>query len=234
MASTAPQDFGTPFLLEEYMLVTPLVTPDSPPLCAVCHTPTSPVRCSTCKTIHYCSSTYQTLDWPSHKLLCKHFSYSSRLNPSYRRALYLPDTSSKPRFIWLQYSDDGLPREVMKCFLGTHAATVKTIAFHNRYLPYWIRISYDSNPNGHTLTENKTKASIWRGPLVVVTYSAKDGLSKPALDIDTSVLGPVVGYLRFRNEYKRPVFVKQPQEWWAEGSGKRFWERRHSEILRGG
>lgn len=56
---------------------------------------------------------------------------------------------------------------------------------------------------------------MWRGPLVVLAYSA-EGLSKPALDVEPSVLGPVVEYLGLRREYAGPVFVGQPQEWYGK------------------
>ena len=51
---------------------------------------------------------------------------------------------------------------------------------------------------------------------MAIAYSTEEGLSKPALDVDTSVLGPVVEYLRLRSEYEGLVFVEQPQEWKGE------------------
>ena len=78
------------------------------------------------------------LDWPTHKLLCKQLTTSLRPNPQYRRALYLPYQHEKPRFVWLQYGEDGRPLDKTKCFPTTPTNDVKTIAFHNRYQPYWI------------------------------------------------------------------------------------------------
>jgi hypothetical protein len=241
MLSTSPQDFGTPILLEDYIAVPPPVTPESPPICAVCHSSNSPRRCSTCKSLYYCSLACQTLDWAIHKQLCRPFTSSSsddkKPDESYRRALYLPAPHSKPKFIWLQYSDDGRPLDIAKYFPSTGAGEIKTIAFHDRYLPYWIQISYDSNTSGRSLTTNACveqllssasvsgsdtqgtetrKHTVWCGPLVVLAYSEEDGLSEPALDVDPSALGPVILYLKLRSEYEGPVFVEQPQKRYGE------------------
>ncbi|KAF1356064.1 hypothetical protein EJ07DRAFT_130339 [Lizonia empirigonia] len=227
MPSTALQDFGQPLVLEDYKSIQQPVTTSSPPLCATCHTPASLQRCSTCKSMQYCSPGCQTRDWPSHRLLCKPLlsAQDTRPTPSHRRALYLPGTSSKPHFIWLQYGADGFPLDRSKCFPTTPTEEIKTIAFHNRFLPHWTQISYDSNTSRRLLNENdsvkrllggSSGAAKWRGPLVVLAYSVDEGLAKPALDVDTSVLGPLVEYLRLRGEYEGPVFVEQPQERWGE------------------
>jgi hypothetical protein len=55
----------------------------------------------------------------------------------------------------------------------------------------------------------------FRGPVVALAYDAEEGLSKPAVDVDTSVLGPVGEYARLREEYGGPVCVEQPQERWT-------------------
>ncbi|KZM20284.1 uncharacterized protein EKO05_0003692 [Ascochyta rabiei] len=225
MLFNAPQEFGQPLLLEDYVNIQQPVTTSSLSLCAVCHITASSQRCSNCKNIHYCSSQCQTCDWPQHKLLCKQFVSSQDARPSlsHRRALYLPDKSSKLSFTWLQYGNNGYPLDRQKLFPDTPIAELKTIAFYSRFLPYWIQISYDSNPHGRSLNKNEcaerllnttSGASKWSGPLVVLVYSAEEGLEKPALDVDTSVLGPLVNYLRLRSEYEGPVFVEQPQEQW--------------------
>lgn len=56
----------------------------------------------------------------------------------------------------------------------------------------------------------------WRGALLMIAYSAEEGLSEPALDVGVGVLGPLVKYLRLRREYNGPVFVEQPQERYGE------------------
>ncbi|KAF1924832.1 uncharacterized protein M421DRAFT_95167 [Didymella exigua CBS 183.55] len=225
MFPTTPQDFGNSLFLEDYIRVTPPVTALSAPLCAVCHSLATPRRCSTCKSLCYCSSVCQTRNWSLHKRFCKPFSSSAsddkRPEKSYRRALYLPKTSGKPKFVWLKYGDDGRRLDIARCFPELQGMEE-------------IQISYDSNVSGRTLGENTCvsqllspspsnpsgmhgikKSSVWRGPLVLA-YSAEEGLSKPAFDIDPSVLGPVVDYLRLRSEYEGLAFVEQPQEWYSE------------------
>jgi hypothetical protein len=49
----------------------------------------------------------------------------------------------------------------------------------------------------------------------VVEYDAEEGLSMPAVDVDTRVLGPVVEYARLREEYQGVIVVEQPQERWT-------------------
>lgn len=247
MSFTSPQDLGTPILLEDYIAVPPPITPVSPPLCAVCHSPNSPRRCSNCRSIHYCSPVCQTLNWALHKHLCKPFVSSAsddkKPDKSSRRALYLSATSAKPKFTWIKFGDDGRPLDMAKCFPKTRPGDIKTIAFHDRFLPYWIQISYVSmDVSGYSLAPNACvgqllstssaalgsgtqgvetrKHTVWRGPLVVLAYSAEDGLSKPALDVDPGALGPVVQYLKLRSEYDGPVFVEQPQKRYSEAEWK--------------
>lgn len=62
----------------------------------------------------------------------------------------------------------------------------------------------------------------FRGPVVALAYDADTGLGGPALDADTTTLGPVVQYAKLRTEYGGPVFVEQPQERYEEGEWKRF------------
>ncbi|KAF3002586.1 hypothetical protein E8E13_008260 [Curvularia kusanoi] len=244
MVSTGIQDFGTPLLLEEHTSVTPPLTATSPPLCAACHSPNSPQRCSTCKSIHYCSAACQKADWALHRLLCKQHTKSSQPDSTYRRALYLQGEKGKPHFVWLKYGNDGLPLDKAKCFPSTPASEVKTIAFHNRYRPYWIQISYDSNQTRRELKGNGTVRQLlgtttaevelaWRGPLLVLAYSAEDGLSKPALDIDVDALGPLAEYLRLRAEYRGPVFVEQPQKRYTEEEWKEIISRAPKVTLMG-
>lgn len=62
----------------------------------------------------------------------------------------------------------------------------------------------------------------WRGPLLVIAYSAEEGLSKPALDVGVEVLGPLCEYLRLRREYAGPVFVEQPQVRYGDEEWRRI------------
>lgn len=104
----------------------------------------------------------------------------------------------------------------MGCFPNIAKDDIKTIAFHNRFLPYWIQLSYDSNKNGTRNPDNNAAIQFaFRGSVVALAYDAEEGLSKPALDVDTRVLGPVLAYAKLRAEYVGPVFVEQPQDWYT-------------------
>lgn len=240
MLPTSPQDFGTPLLLEDYTAITQPANAASPPLCTTCHSPSTPRRCSTCKPVHYCSRACQTHDWPLHKQLCRastaHTHDTKAPTASHRRALYLPPSRPKPAFAWLRYGTDGAPLDMDRFFPGAPAGARRTIAFHDRFVPFWIQISYDGNAGGRALGLNACVAQLlglaaggeetdrigaWRGPLVVLAYSAEEGLGAPALDVGPAVLGPVVRYLGLRREYAGPVFVEQPQERYGEEE----WER---------
>jgi hypothetical protein len=120
-------------------------------------------------------------------------------------------------FIWLRYGTDGPPLDISKCFQNTPKEDVKTIAFHNPFLPYWIQTSYDSNSNGtRILNNNSVIHRAFRGPVVALAYDAKEGLNKPALDVDIRTLGPVLECARLRAEYAGSFFVEQPQEMYTE------------------
>ncbi|KAH7079836.1 hypothetical protein BKA63DRAFT_590055 [Paraphoma chrysanthemicola] len=226
MASNAPQDFGQPMVLEDFIPVEDSITFASPPLCAVCHTPISHhQRCSGCKNINYCSKQCQCTNWPHHKSLCKPFTTSTPPNSASCRALFFPATFSRPRFIHLTYADDGKPLDINSYFPNTPAHEIKTIGFHNRYLPYWIQLSYDSNPASlRVISKNTAPGYAFRGPVVAVGYDPVEGLSAPAVNVDTRALGPVVEYARLRGEYAGVVVVEQPQVRWTEEEWRRIVE----------
>jgi hypothetical protein len=116
-----------------------------------------------------------------------------------------------------------VPLDIPTCFPHTPKCDIKTIAFHNRYLSYWIQLSYDGNVDGiRTLNDNSAVQHAFRGPVVALAYDAEEGLSKPALDVDTGTLNPVLEYARLRAEYAGPVFVEQPQEEYEEQAWMAF------------
>ena len=80
-------------------------------------------------------------DWAEHKMICKSFAQSPSPTSTYRRALYFAAPASRPSIVWLHYGDDGKPLDIAKCFPDTPKMDLKTIGFHNRYLPYWIQLS---------------------------------------------------------------------------------------------
>ncbi|KAL6705951.1 hypothetical protein ACN47E_006230 [Coniothyrium glycines] len=212
------QDFGQPLVLEDYLPDIPQPT-SSRTLCATCHAEAHDRRCSVCKNNSYCSVTCQASDWPIHKTVCKSYMrvHDARPSSKHRRALYFPGNANKPRFIYLAYDTDGTPLDMAKCFPDTPEQDIKTIAFHNRFLPYWIQLSYDSNPEGRRSRDsNMSIGNAFHGSVVALAYDAELGLGSPALDADTTTLRAVLEYAKLRAEYDGPVFVEQPQDRYTE------------------
>jgi hypothetical protein len=125
--------------------------------------------------------------------------------------------NSRPCFIFLRYEDDGAPLDLHWYFPDTPREDIKKTAFHNRFLSYWIQLCYDGNPDGErSLEVNGAIGGGFRGPVVALAYDAVQGLSVPAMDVDTTTLRPVMEYARLKKEYHGPVFVEQPQERYTE------------------
>jgi hypothetical protein len=166
-------------------------------------------------------------DWGQHKLVCKTFTFfkkvSNKVDPNKRLAMHFThDNKAPPFFVWLTYGDDGIPLNIVdRCFPQTPPGEIHTIAFHNRYLPYWIQISYESRLGyaGCPLRDSSMLPG-FGGNVVVLAYDAVEGLNKPALNVDTTALGPVVEYAKLRAEYSGPIFVEQPQERYTEEQWK--------------
>ncbi|KAF1851403.1 uncharacterized protein K460DRAFT_351329 [Cucurbitaria berberidis CBS 394.84] len=219
----APQDFGQPYVLEDFLPVEQPTT--STLLCAMCHKESSRQRCSGCKNVKYCSTDCQSSHWATHKLLCKAFvdTQDTRPSPKSRRALYFPTDVARPRFIWLEYNIDGAPLDMQKCFPTTPKEEIKTIGFYDRYLPYWIQLSYDSNLHSQRiLSKNMSIGHAFRGPVVALAYDPESGLGKPALDVDTTILGALREYAKLREEYHGPIFVEQPQHRYSDEEWKKI------------
>jgi hypothetical protein len=156
-------------------------------------------------------------DWEQHKLVCKPFAKSTSPGPNHRRALFFSPDKTRASFVWLEYGTDGTPFNVSSCFANIPKKDIKTIAFHNRFLPYWIQLSYDSNLDAsRAMGNNPLMQHAFRGPVVAIAYDPEGGLSQPALDVDTATLAPVRDYAKLRVEYGGPIFVEQPQERYTE------------------
>lgn len=228
MASIAPQDFGQPLVLEDFIPVHQAVTFTSPPLCASCHvTVTTFQRCAGCKDSNYCSRTCQTSDWARHKTVCRSFLKLIAPSASTRRAL-LCTTESKRQFVYLSYGVDGRPIDIAKCFPDSPSEDIQTIAFHNRYLPYWIQLTYVSNLKGRRTLAPSIGG--FRGAVVAIAYDPEEGLSAPALNIDTKALGPVLEYATLRKDYNGPIVVEQPQRRWTDEEWKEVAKRSNIEV----
>ncbi|EDU47482.1 MYND finger [Pyrenophora tritici-repentis] len=229
MSSTSPQDFGYPLILEDY---TPVPSPTTTPnLCATCHTPT-PRKCSTCKNIRYCSATCQTTDWPLHKPVCKRYLASLTQRPektTTRRILFFPLSATKPTFHYLTLStNNATPTptrtpNLSSFFPAVPLTETKKLSFHNRYLPFFVQLTYDTNPAGtRALALNKALGAPFRGPVVAMVFDAEEGVGGLPLDIDTTVLRALSEYVGVWREYQGPVFIEQPQEKYEEKELRRI------------
>lgn len=80
-----------------------MTSPDATDPCTVCNKCDTRL-CNRCKSVRYCSTACQHVDWPTHKLLCatySSFDASSRPTDEYFRAILFPVDDRKPRFVWL-------------------------------------------------------------------------------------------------------------------------------------
>jgi hypothetical protein len=126
-----------------------------------------------------------------------------------RRVLYFPVDSAKPIFSVLAFDEEGTVSGLEHHFPSVPAQEIKKLSFHNRYLPYFIQINYDTNAHGErALAENKSLRLPFRGPIVVLAYDLEVALSGPALNADTTIMGPLMDYLKLWREYDGPKFVE--------------------------
>ncbi|KAF1832595.1 hypothetical protein BDW02DRAFT_502684 [Decorospora gaudefroyi] len=221
-SAALPQDFGHPHLLEDY---TPVPQPTiTTKICAVCHASAPHTLCSKCRNIRYCSTSCQELDWKLHKVVCKHYIEATAQTrcPSSRRVLYFHPLASKPTFTDIPFGPDGTVYGLSEhLFPGVPDADIKRLSFHDRFLPYFIQLAYDTNPDKkRELEENRSLGRPFRGPVVALAYDAETGLSAPALDVDTTIMRPLMQYVELRREYDGPIFVEQPQKRYTKGEWK--------------
>jgi hypothetical protein len=198
-------------MLEDYIQtsLSPTTVAD---LCATCHAPDAKNKCSKCKNIRYCSPACQKHDWDvNHKLVCKAYIKATQeaVCDPMRRVLYFPVNSAKPVFSILAFDEKGTVGGLEHYFPTVPAQEIKKLSFHNRYLPYFIQINYDTNPYGvRALAENKSFGLPFRGPILVLAYDLEIALSGPALNADTTIMGPLMEYVKLHREYDGPKFVE--------------------------
>lgn len=211
IGSHISQDFGYPLMLEDYIPISPPST-NIPDLCATCHASSAKNKCSKCKSIRYCSPACQKHDWDAnHKLICKSYVNATQkpIHESLRRVLYFPEKFHKPLFSVLAFDEKGTVGGLEDHFPAVPAQEIKKLSFHNRYLPYFVQINYDANTHGErALNENKTFGLPFRGPIVVLAYDLDVALSGPALNVDTTIMGPLVEYVKLCREYDGPKFIE--------------------------
>ncbi|CAG5172686.1 uncharacterized protein ALTATR162_LOCUS7508 [Alternaria atra] len=130
-----------------------------------------------------------------------------------RHVLYFPETSTEPIFSMLAFDEQGTVGGLEHHFTGASAQEIKRLSFHNCYLPYFVQINYDTNfRRERALAENKSFGLPFRGPVVVLTYDLEIALSGPALNVDTTIMGPLMDYVKLCHEYDGPKFIEQPQQ----------------------
>ena len=157
------------------------------PACGICNSSPSQM-CKQCRSIHYCSSRCQKIDWPSHKLLCAQYKNDNeRPSPSHRRAILFQDSEKQPKFIWIecQKMEEGghnweEPQNVQH-HLGPDCGLVERTSFdrnkvRDRPLDHSIEI-HNRNAfglDGSVPTQSiiaatqGTNAHEWCGPVVVL------------------------------------------------------------------
>lgn len=187
-------------------------------LCDMCSKP-GPQRCQACHKSRYCSRECQKLDWPIHKLVCKLFKdFEERPGGNFRRAIYFPDTNSRPRFIWLPFTwiggDAGngegiyhLPNLDIIFGKGKQLAAPNSLTFNpvlNRFLSHTILINYGDSCLIDGSPWNKSVYAIvdpeltrhWRGPIVAYGMQGVDFDPSNSDDLDTTDFRHIIDYMR--------------------------------------
>jgi hypothetical protein len=81
-----------------------MTDPEGEAICTTCDRVGTKI-CSGCKSIHYCSTACQKMDWPIHKIICKDYApfLHSRPSSDHHSAIYFSPDEFQPRFIWLRF-----------------------------------------------------------------------------------------------------------------------------------
>jgi hypothetical protein len=94
-------------------------------------------------------------------------------------------------------------------FDGVAEQELKKLSFHDQHVPYFIQLTYDTNPlRKRELKDNMSLGLPFRGPVVALTYGPETALSAPALDVDTTILRPLMEFVKLLWEYDDPVFIE--------------------------
>ena len=144
--------------------------------------------CKQCRSIGYCSTQFQKIDWPSHKLLCSQCNHDNdRPSPLHRRAILFQDSEKQPKFVWIECKEtvEGghkweEPQNVDD-YMGPERTLVERTSFdrnkvRDRPLENSIQVhnrnafSLDGSiPNQSIIAATQgTSAHDWCGPVVVL------------------------------------------------------------------
>lgn len=192
-----------------------------PKLCTTCDNQGRLV-CGGCKSIHYCSTACQKVDWPVHKIICKDYSQfvNTRPDGDHHSAIYFAPDEPVPRFVWLRYKcPHGHPDIEHLSQFGVNKERIQAGAFdvfaNNPMLlrhiePHHIAVSLpeakaicsccntDLAPNGSLAKINSELPGFFRGPVIAMgTYCDADEEKKASsLDLGPSDFRHVVDFLR--------------------------------------
>jgi hypothetical protein len=110
--SCTPPDYFSPSVLSTHMIPTCLhiylpddfiramATPQDQALCTTCDR-VGTMLCNGCKSIHYCSTACQKINWSIHKIICKDYTQfiQSRPGSDHHSAIYFNPAEAQPQFI---------------------------------------------------------------------------------------------------------------------------------------
>ncbi|ESZ93901.1 hypothetical protein SBOR_5722 [Sclerotinia borealis F-4128] len=200
-------------------------------ICSVCFVFQSPgLLCASCKSISYCSSKCQKLDWFLHKVLCKDFaSLAPRPSDDHRLAFYFPLDSDKPKLQWVwrprtRHPEGGeniieLPNVEVLLRARDHTETIQikipldsrrsaedhtlTIFCHRGYLSDGADLNQSVI---YMIARNKWP---WTGPLLVLREDHPDCYSTSS-DVVSADFRVVIQFLKDRCKYQQEE-IKDPE-----------------------
>lgn len=152
-------------------------------LCVMCQMPGK--RCTACQSCTYCSKRCQSIDWPTHRLLCPQYvkKLSSRPSPCHRLAIWFRRDHERPRLAWAGVQGEGRDNSnlVFDGFLGAQHAAHWSLPFsvnsrRSLNLGYTLCIYYEdySTDRNNSIfgTAALSSTSVpyeWCGEIVVVS-----------------------------------------------------------------
>lgn len=207
------------------------MSPGTPNSCVVCNKSNTRL-CNRCKSARYCSTTCQSADFPTHKLLCavySTFDTSSRPTDEHFQAILFPPGDNKPKVVWLKckwYDDDSGRYQLPQTgsFLGPDACGSHTPILYNpvlkRKLSDTICVCYRDTFLIDGSTTNNSIASItatksgqyhdWRGPIIAYGMIGLGVNQTDCRDIDMNDFRHITDYFLWYNSEHTPATQPSP------------------------
>jgi hypothetical protein len=181
------------------------------------------LKCGGCFDARYCSGKCQKKDWRAHEHICLQFSLMEpRPGPNYYRGILFPDTSVKPKFVWVEYEQDKKDKVDFRRHVGDVGWTgwtkeeVPRDHKLDRTLKHSIRVRrpYGSVTGGKP---DNTSLSHLLGIPFPKAYLARKAMahgigSDYQEDLDTSALSPILNYFRYNARIQAARFRKLAKE----------------------